>query len=146
MTSPIRFEWRGRFTSDEVNALHAEAFATRLFDEAEWNWRTLCDRYSLGWVTARDETGLVGFVNVLWDGLVHAWLQDVMVAVRSRHRGIGSALVREATHGARAAGCEHLHVDFDEDLRGFYIDACGYTPTSAGLIDLTTDLQPPQRE
>jgi len=37
---------------------------------------------------------------------------------------------------ARAAGCELLHVDFDEDLSPFSIDACGFTPTRAGLIGL----------
>ncbi len=70
---------------------------------------------------------------MLWDGLVHAWLQDVMVAVSHRGRGLGVRLVDAATEGARAAGCEWLHVDFDDDLRPFYLDACGFTPTNAGL-------------
>ena len=30
--------WRGAFTNEEVNALHAEAFETRLYDESEWDW------------------------------------------------------------------------------------------------------------
>jgi len=29
------FEWRGAFTNAEVNALHAEAFETKVFDESE---------------------------------------------------------------------------------------------------------------
>ncbi|MBA3290822.1 MAG: GNAT family N-acetyltransferase, partial [Actinobacteria bacterium] len=37
---------------------------------------------------------------------------------------------------ARAAGCEWLHVDFDDHLRTFYFDACGFVPTNAGLIAL----------
>lgn len=45
--------WRGTFRSDEVNRLHAEAFATRVFDPSEWNWRGMVDRHSLGGVTAR---------------------------------------------------------------------------------------------
>ncbi len=122
MTARIRYEWRGPFADREVNGLHAEAFATRVFDATEWSWLELCDRHSLGWVTARDGDGLVGFVNVLWDGLVHAWLQDVMVAARSRRRGIGVGLVGVATDEARTAGCEQLHVDFDDQLRGFSID------------------------
>ena len=145
MTARTRYEWRGPFTDREVNELHAEAFATRVFDATEWSWRDLCDQHSLGWVTARDGDGLVGFVNVLWDGLVHSWLQDVMVAARARHRRIGVRLVDLATDGARTAGCEHLHVDFDDHLRGFYIEACGFTPTNGGLIDLTREPPPPQR-
>jgi GNAT superfamily N-acetyltransferase len=132
----ITYSWRGEFGNDEVNALHAEAFETRVFDESEWNWRELVTAHSLGWVVARDDDTLVGFVNVLWDGLVHAWIQDTMVAVGARGRGVGTGVVGAAVAGARAAGCEWLHVDFDDHLRTFYFDACGFTPTNAGLISL----------
>jgi hypothetical protein len=44
--------------------------------------------------------------------------------------------VELAVEGARAAGCEWLHVDFEDHLRGFYFDACGFVPTNAGLIEL----------
>jgi GNAT superfamily N-acetyltransferase len=133
---PVTFSWRGHFTSKEVNALHAEAFVTAEFDESEWNWVDLAGRYSLGWVVARDGGELVGFVNVLTDGQVHAWLQDTMVAASARGSGIGTGLVEHAKRGARAAGCEWLHVDFDEHLAPFYYGACGFTPTSAGLFAL----------
>ena len=135
-TDNITFNWRGDFTNPEIHALHAEAFETRLFDESEWDWVDQCDRYSLGWVVARHDGRMVGFVNVLWDGLVHAFIEDVMVDAALRHRGIGVRLVRTARDGAKAAGCEFLHVGFDEDLRAFYIDACGFTPTGGGLIEL----------
>jgi GNAT superfamily N-acetyltransferase len=128
--------WRGEFSTDEANRLHAEAFGTRLFDATEWDWRALVDEHSLGWVTARDDGHLAGFVNVLWDGLVHAWLQDVMVAADARHRGLGRLLVLTARDGARGAGCEWLHVDFDDDLAPFYLDACGFQPARAGLMQL----------
>jgi GNAT superfamily N-acetyltransferase len=116
--------------------LHAEAFQTKVFDESEWDWVALTGRHSLDWVVARQGTELVGFVNVVWDGLVHAWLQDTMVARRARGAGIGTGLVAHARDGATAAGCEYLHVDFDEHLRPFYLGACGFTPTSAGLLIL----------
>jgi GNAT superfamily N-acetyltransferase len=132
----ITYEWRGEFDNAEVNALHAEAFDTRVFDESEWNWRELVDRHSLGWVVARDGTELVGFVNVLWDGLVHAWLQDTMVAANAGRQGVGTQVVAVARDAARDAGCEFLHVDFDDDLKPFYYDACGFTPTNGGLIAL----------
>jgi GNAT superfamily N-acetyltransferase len=128
--------WRGAFTNAEVNALHAEAFQTGLYDESEWDWVELTGRHSLGWVVARDGDELVGFVNVLWDGLVHAWLQDTMVAASARGSGVGTALVDRARAGAKAAGCGYLHVDFDEELGAFYFGACGFRPTSAGLIEL----------
>ena len=134
---PARVVWRDEVTSAEVNALHAEAFGTRVFSDQEWDWRTLLERHSLGWVTARDHAGtLVGFVNVLWDGGVHAWLQDTMVAASARRRGVATRVVGVARDRARAAGCEYLHVDFDDDLRDFYYGACGFTPTNAGLLRL----------
>ena len=136
MSQPISYEWRGAFTNAEVNELHAEAFETRVFDESEWNWRALTEGHSLGWVIARDGDTLVGFVNVLWDGLVHAWIQDVMVASEARGQGIGARLVAIARDAAREARCEWLHVDFEDHLRGFYYEACGFVPTNGGLIEL----------
>jgi GNAT superfamily N-acetyltransferase len=132
----VEYGWRGDFSNTEMNGLHAEAFETRAYDESEWNWRDQVERHSLGWVVAREADKLVGFVNVPWDGLVHAWIQDTMVARSARHRGVGKELIAAATRGAREAGCEWLHVDFDDDLREFYFDACGFTPTNAGLIEL----------
>ena len=133
-------EWRGEFTDDEVNALHAEAFGTRVFSSDEWPWGALVHRHSLGWVTARAgddlDRALLGFVNVVWDGFTHAWIQDVMVRAHDQHSGVGTAMVAMAVEHARAAKCEWLHVDFDDELAPFYIDACGFRPTNAGLIHL----------
>ena len=132
----ITYEWRGAFGNDEVNALHAQAFGTQAYSADEWDWRAQVDGHSLGWVVAREDGALVGFVNVPWDGLVHAWIQDTMVSVDARGRGVGTRLVAAARAGAREAGCEWLHVDFDDHLRDFYYDACGFTRTNAGLIAL----------
>jgi GNAT superfamily N-acetyltransferase len=135
--SDINYRWKGDFTNSELNRLHAEAFDHRVYPDGEWDWVGLTERHSLGWVTARMGADLVGFVNVIWDGLVHAWIQDEMVAADYRHQGIGVGLIHLAKKEAKGAGCEWLHVDFDDDLRSFYFDAAGFKPTNAGLIDLT---------
>lgn len=111
------YEWRGSFTNDEIHVLRAEAFDTRLFHESEWNWVEQVHKYSLGWVVARHEGRFVGFTNVLWDGLVHAFVEDVMVDASWRHRGIGVGVVHAARDGAKDAGCEFLHVGFEDHLR-----------------------------
>jgi hypothetical protein len=49
---------------------------------------------------------------------------------------VGAALVKAAAEGCRAAGCEWLHVDFEDHLRSFCFDACGFRETTAGLIAL----------
>ena len=129
----VAYAWRGAFTSAELNVLHAEGFEHDLLD---WDWRGQVERHSLGWVTAREDAELVGFVNVAWDGGSHAFVLDPLVPVRARRRGIGVELVKVAEREARAAGCEWLHVDFEDHLRTFYFDACGFVPTNAGLIEL----------
>ena len=135
--SEVQYQWRGTFGNEEVNRLHADAFGHRVYDASEWDWVELCSANSLGWVTARSGGKLVGFVNVISDGFVHAWIQDEMVASAARSRGIGLGLVRAARDAARDAGCEWLHVDFDDELKPFYYDALGFTPTNGGLFDLT---------
>ena len=129
----IRYEWRGGFTNDALNALHAEGLDHRVLDD---DWWGQVNRHSLGWVCAYDGDALVGFVNVAWDGGVHAFVLDTLVTASHRRHGVGRELVAIATREARAANCEWLHVDFEDHLRGFYFDACGFTPTNAGLIEL----------
>jgi GNAT superfamily N-acetyltransferase len=127
------YQWRGDFDNAELNALHAESFGHRPLED---DWQSQVHGHSLGWVCARDGEELVGFVNVPWDGAVHAFILDTMVASRVGRQGIGKELVAVAVTEARAAGCEWLHVDFEDHLRAFYFEACGFTQTNAGLIAL----------
>ena len=129
----IDYAWRGDFDSVEVEALHAECFGRQ---PDGWDWADQVERHSLGWVCARDAGLLVGWVNLAWDGAGHAFVLDTLVTATHRRRGIATALVAAAAAGARDGGCEWLHVDFEEDLSAFYVDACAFTPTSAGLIRL----------
>jgi len=134
-TSAPRTQWRGAIDQGELGSLLEEGWGQSLVE------RDVVGRlqaHSLGWVTARDEEGrLVGFANVAWDGGLHAFLLDTTVAPVARRTGLGTRLVAGATDGARAAGCRWLHVDFEPELRDFYLDACGLEPTAAGLVDLT---------
>jgi GNAT superfamily N-acetyltransferase len=128
------YAWRGPIDNAALNELHAEGFGTRVFDT---DWATQLERHSLGWVTAHDGERLVGFVNVAWDGGIHAFLLDTLVAADARRQGIGTRLVARAVEGARERGCEWLHVDWDEPhLTAFYLNGCGFVPTKAGLIPL----------
>ena len=130
----ISYDWRGDFENAAMNALHAEGFDGR---GGGVDWRARVRQHSLGWVCARRGGELVGFVNVVWDGGAHAFILDTVVAAGMRQRGIGTELIAVAAEHARAAGCEWLHVDFEDHLAGFYFQACGFTPTSAGLIALS---------
>jgi GNAT superfamily N-acetyltransferase len=128
----MRYEWRADVSDEELVVLTL-SYGGR----AEAGWWNRIRPHSLGWVTARDDEGaLVGFVNVAWDGGDHAILLDTKTRGDLQRRGIGTELVRIAVKHARAAGCEWLHVDFDDHLSAFYLDACNFEPTAAGLIHL----------
>ena len=126
---------RVRFPVDdrELSTLHAAAFGGAVEVQA---WGARLERWALTWVGAFSNDRLVGFVQVCWDGGAHAFVLDTAVHPDHGRQGIGQRLVLAAADEAKAAGCEWLHVDFDDHLRGFYFDACGFVPTNAGLIEL----------
>ncbi|HWM85855.1 MAG TPA: GNAT family N-acetyltransferase [Kofleriaceae bacterium] len=130
----IDYRWRSPITDEEVAEL------TRSHGgRAELGWWDRIRPHSLGWATAHLAGGtLVGFVNVAWDGGDHAFLIDTKTRPDHQRRGIATAVVRLAAHHAKLAGCEWLHVDFNDSgrLGDFYFRACGFRPTTAGLIHL----------
>jgi GNAT superfamily N-acetyltransferase len=109
---------------------------------ASWNAPSDTDfnralKRSLGYVGAFDGDLLIGFVNIAWDGNEHAFLLDTMVRPEFQRQGVGTELVREAILLARDARVNWLHVDFEPHLSAFYLTACGFTPSSAGVMKLT---------
>jgi GNAT superfamily N-acetyltransferase len=132
MRTEISYSWRDPITDDEMVDL-VQSHGGR----AEAGWWDRVRPHSLGWISARAADGLlVGFVNVAWDGSDHAFLLDTKTRASHQRQGIATELLRRATLQARAAGCEWLHVDFEDHLRAFYLGACGFEPTNAGLIRL----------
>jgi GNAT superfamily N-acetyltransferase len=115
-------------TNEELNGL---------FDAA-WPGHTRRDfrpvlNQSLAFVCAYDGNGLVGFVNLAWDGGYHAFILDTTVHPEYQRRGIGRGLVGRAVAEAGSRGVEWVHVDFEPRLRGFY-ERCGFVSTAAGLM------------
>jgi ribosomal protein S18 acetylase RimI-like enzyme len=110
------------------------------FHRASWGSAPAVDiaailERSLAHLGAYDASRLVGFVNVAWDGGVHASIFDAAVLPDYRRRGIATALVVQASEVARERGATWLHVDYEPHLAAFY-QRCGFRPTSAGLIRL----------
>lgn len=91
--------------------------------------------HSLAHICAYDGGTLIGFVNIAWDGDVHAFILDTSVHKDYQRQGIATTLVKHAADTAQQAGVEWLHVDYDPHLSGFYQD-CGFKPTDAGLMNL----------
>jgi ribosomal protein S18 acetylase RimI-like enzyme len=117
-------------TNNELNRLFAAAWN----DHRETDFAPVLSR-SLVYVCAYEDSTLVGFVNVAWDGGVHAFLLDTTVHPAYQRRGIGVRLVREAAAAAKARGIHWLHVDYEDHLDSFY-KQCGFQPTLAGLMRL----------
>src|SRR6266496_3936143 len=86
----ITYEWRGTFGNTELNALHAEGFGHKVLED---DWWAQVNRHSLGWVCTREGRDLAGFVNVAWDGGVHAFLLDTLVAADRKSTRLNSSHV-----------------------------------------------------
>jgi ribosomal protein S18 acetylase RimI-like enzyme len=127
----VEVAWRGPVTDGEMVELVASHGGTPVP-----GWWDRIRPHSLGWVTARAGAAVVGFVNVAWDGGDHAFLIDTKTRGDRQHQGIGTMVVRAAVERAQAAGCEWLHVDFRPELRPFYVDACGFRESDAGVVHL----------
>lgn len=116
--------------NDELNALFAAA----------WEGHTARDfapilARSLAYVCAYVAGELVGFVNLPWDGGIHAFLLDTTVHPAHQRQGIGSHLVTLAAAEARRCGIRWLHVDYEPHLEAFY-RGCGFQPSPAGVMRL----------
>jgi ribosomal protein S18 acetylase RimI-like enzyme len=132
-TNDLLYAWRGDMADAELVDL-TKSHGGR----PEVGWWDAIRPHSLGWVSARTiDRLLVGFVNVAWDGRDHAFLLDTKTRPSHQRRGVGTELVRLAAEHAADAGCEWLHVDHEPGLDSFYLDACGFRPTAAGLLHLT---------
>lgn len=131
---PPEFHVSPRVDDERLSDLHRRAFGSD--SGASMPWSARLRRHSILWVTAEDDSGLVGFVNVVGDGGVHAFLLDTVVSPDRQGEGIGKRLVEIAAAEARALGCEWLHVDFEDRMAGFYLEGCGFRRTAAGLLRL----------
>ncbi len=83
---------------------------------------------------------LIGFVNVISDGIADAFLVDLMVHPDFQRRGLGQALVRHAIQALKADGIRCIEAIFDPALEGFY-QRCGFYVLRAGIIDTWSDGQ-----
>ena len=85
---------------------------------------------------------LIGFVNVISDGIGDAFLVDLMVHPAFQHQGLGQALVTRAIEGLTADGIRCIQVIFDPVLEPFY-RRCGFQIVQAGIIDRGSQETPP---
>lgn len=117
-------------SNDALNALFSAAWE----NHSPSDFQPVLER-SLAYVCAFADDYLIGYVNVAWDGGIHAFLLDTTVHPDYQRLGIGRTLVKQAAHVAHDYGVHWLHVDFEPNLLGFY-RSCGFVHTEAGLMRL----------
>lgn len=127
----IRLDLNPPLNDDELNALYAVSWP----NHTTASFRHI-EEHAQIWLTARRDERLIGFVYVVGDGAVHAFLLEPTVHPGERRNGLGKRLVQAAADQAKAQGAEWLHVDYEDHLEPFY-RACGFRPTPAGLLRLT---------
>ncbi|MBX3082847.1 MAG: GNAT family N-acetyltransferase [Anaerolineae bacterium] len=117
-------------TNDDLNDLFRVAWP----DHTDRDFTPIL-QHSLVYIGACQDSRLVGFVNVVWDGGIHAFLLDTTVHPQHQRQGVGAALVQHAITESRARRIHWLHVDYEPHLEHFY-RSCGFQPTLAGLLRL----------
>ena len=131
----VAFAVDAALDDEELTRLHREAF--RACAEGFVPWSRRLGRHSICWVSAHADHRLIGFVNVIGDGGVHAVLLDTVVDPAYQRRGIGRELVERAVTEARTLGCQWVVADYDRRAADFYERVCGFSSSHAGVMRLS---------
>jgi chloramphenicol 3-O phosphotransferase len=82
----------------------------------------------------RQDGTLIGFLNVISDGIADAFLVDLMIHPAYQGTGLGTALVQRAIHDLQQDGIRCVEVIFEPRLESFY-RKFGFFMLRAGIID-----------
>ena len=84
-----------------------------------------------------NDSQLIGFINVISDGIGDAFLVDLMVHPKFRSKGIGTALVKTAILDIKSDGVKFIQIIFDPEMETFF-KRLGFHLVKAGIIDNET--------
>jgi N-acetylglutamate synthase-like GNAT family acetyltransferase len=85
-------------------------------------------------VACFDNDALIGYADVVSDGVDDAYIRDVIVHPDYQHRGIGLTLLSMITTRIRTDGIKMVHVIFNPLLEEFYKKA-HFRIMCSGVID-----------
>lgn len=123
--------------SEPVNDLELNKLFTASWPEHRRRDFKAVLSHSMAYVCVYRGTELIGFVNVAWDGMTHAFILDTTVHPEHRRQGIGNELVKQAIAQARLRGVAWVHVDYEPHLKLFYAE-CGFRPSEAGVLKVAS--------
>ena len=128
--SPYRFELKPELSPEQVADLRTSV-----------GWDAALDLYrrSLGrtyaWAGCFVEEQLIGYADVVSDGVADAYIRDLVVHPDHQRKGVGSRLLSLLVETVRDAGVRMVSTVFEPGLAAFYRRA-GFHLVSGGMIDL----------
>ncbi len=85
------------------------------------------------WAGLRDVNGtLIAFGYICGTGLLHGYMEDIIVHPDYQNQGVGIALVNKLLEEAERMGLEIVTVTFAAEHTGFY-EKSGFIPCPGGL-------------
>ena len=128
--SKLKYLFNPVIGNDKLNKLFVQSWDTH----ANMDFESI-HLHSLAYIVSYNNDEPIGYINIAWDGYMHAFLLNTTVHSDWRLKGIGKALVKKAAAIAKEKGVHWLHVDYEPHLGKFYLD-CGFNHTEAGLMRL----------
>jgi N-acetylglutamate synthase-like GNAT family acetyltransferase len=96
---------------------------------------TIALERSFSYYGVLEDQNLIGFLNVISDGVSYALIVDVMVHPAYQRLGIGKQLLQTAIQDLQTTNVARVCVMFDESLQNFYT-SLGFTNLEGGMLKL----------
>lgn len=124
----LRYSWEKNLQPPDVQALYDDAGWSVYSKDMDKLMRAITN--SLAVMTAWDGNRLVGLVRVVGDGETILYIQDILVLVAYKRKGIGRALLKEVFTKFPVRQ-KVLLTDDTPETRGFY-EALGFISCDKG--------------
>ena len=128
--SRYRFQLRPELSPEQVADLRVSVG----WDAALDLYRSSLGR-SFAWAGCFAQGQLIGYADVVSDGVADAYVRDLVVHPDHQREGVGSRLLSLLVETVRDAGIRMVSTVFEPDLAAFYRRA-GFHLVSGGMIDL----------
>jgi len=103
-------------------------------DRSEGTYQEILSRRYTYYTVRNPDGCLVAYMSILSDGIVDAFLLDLVVHPQYQKKGIGKQIVKRAITDIKAAGIRCIQVTFNNSLEAFYAK-CGFHIIKGGIID-----------
>lgn len=125
----MRYEFSPQVSPQEISELR---------NTVGWNGMEECYKNSLKgsyfYICCYDDKKLIGFLDVVSNGVTDAYIQDVMVNPKYQGKGIGTNLMNLAIKRLKENNVYMISVLFEESLLPFY-RRFGFYTELAGVLE-----------